>query len=349
MKRIIAGFAIATMALASCGKETPAPGTTNYSHGRFITNEGNFGSSNATITYIADDGTVINDVYFLENNLELGDVLQSFTVIGDKGYAVLNNSQKVVVVTIADMKHAATITGLDYPRYVLDGGNGKAYLTDGAMNGYVRVIDLATNSIAESIAVGNGPEKMILDGNLLYVCNSGGWNIDNTVSVIDITTNTLVQTIAVSDRPQDIVHSSDGDVWVLCSGETLYDVDWNIVGHTDAKIFRINSDTYLVEDEQSIGANGDHPRQLEVSPDGGMLYFENNGVFQFSIAEADFDATEIIADMRGSLNIHPGNGELWCVGISDFVTASVVYRYSAGGTLVASYTAGIGANGVAFN
>lgn len=356
MKKIFGTIVILSLALASCKKENeseqPAPvepGTTDYSQGYFVSNEGNFGSSNSSITYISEAGVVISDVYFLENEVQLGDVLQSFSVIDNKGYAVLNNSQKIEVITMADMKNAGTITGFDYPRYLVDGGNGKAYVSDGSMAGNVRVIDLATNAIVSSIPVGNGPEKMLLHDDLLFVCNSGGWSLDNTVSVIDITTNSIVQTITVSDRPQDIVQDAAGDVWVICSGETIYDMDWNVVGNTDAKIYRINPDTFMVEDEQTIGANGDHPRQLAISNDGQNIYFENNGVFTFSITAMDFDGAEIIAESKGSLDVNPATGELWCASVSDFVNASSVYKYSSTGTLLSTFTAGIGTSSVAFN
>ena len=349
MKKFNALCIFILIALVSCKKDDETPVVTDYRHGIFIVNEGSFGNNNGSLTHISTEGTITQDVYFNQNQVELGDVLQSFTVIGSKGYAVLNNSQRIEVIELSNMKNAATISGLTYPRSIANGGNGKAYVTDGSMAGLVHVVDLGTNVITQSIAVGNGPENLALSGNNLFVCNSGGWSLDNTVSVIDITTNSIVQTISVGDRPTDLTIDSNGDCWILCSGETIYDADWNITGHTDAMIYRIDGTTFAVEDAQTIGVSGDHPRLMDIAPDGETIYFENNGVFALAIDATDFDGIQIISDSRNSLNIHPVSGDIWCAGSTNFVDASNVYQYQSTGELRNTYTAGIGSNGCAFN
>ncbi len=351
MKRIFNVFAMVSIALASCKKDDEVAQivSPNYLHGMFVCNEGSYTNNNASITHISNAHIVTDDIYYTQNTVELGDVLQSMTVIGTKGYAVLNNSAKVELINLGDMKNAGTITGTDYPRYIVDGNNGKAYISNGSTSGTVKVINLSTNTIEASITVGNGPEKMLLENNRLWVCNSGGSVMDNSISVIDLASNSVVQTITVGDRPQDIVQDANGDLWVICSGETLYDGSWQVIGHTDAKMFRINADTYAIEAEQMIGQNGDHPRQLAVSPDGQTIYFENLGVFKFDIVDVDFSCVEIIADERGSLDIDPTTGEIWCASVNDFVSASTIHRYSISGSLLGSYQTGLGTNSVVFN
>ncbi len=348
-------FLLATviaLTIFSCKKNEETPGpitTTDYSHGAFVSNEGNFMSNNASVSYISLSDVVNNDIYYSQNNAPLGDVLQSITIANNKAYAVLNNSYKIEVINMQDMKNQATISGFEYPRHMVVAGNGKGYVSDGAMAGFVRVINLSNNTIESSIQVGNGPEKMLVHNNKLYVCNGGGWAYDNTVSVIDLSTNSVVEVIAVGDSPQDLTLDANGNLWVLCSGITNYDANWVPVSHTDAQIIKINTTTLAAEEWQSVGANGDHPRQIAASADGQFIYYENQGVYLFPINATDYNGTEIIAQAHSSLDVHPASGEIWCSSISDFMNPSVVKKYSNSGSLLNTFAVGMGANGVVFN
>lgn len=345
------GILLITLLLFSCKKETQEelPVVSDYSHGRFVTNEGNFGSNNASITYISNDNVVIQDVYYTQNQVELGDILQSFCIIGQRGYAVLNNSLKIEIVQMNDMKNVGTIGGFTYPRYMIDGKNGAAYVTDGSFAGQVHVIDLSSNTITASIPVGSGPENLAANDHYLFVCNSGGWSIDQTVSVIDLATNSIVQTITTADRPTDLVIDQNGDCWVLCAGETIYDGDWNITGHTDAMIYKIDGSTFAVEDAQIIGINGDHPRLMDISPDGQTIYFENNGVYSFEITDSNFGGSQLISGSMNSLNVDPTNGHIWCAGPTNFMDPSEIFQYDANGNLINTFEGSIGSNGCSFN
>jgi DNA-binding beta-propeller fold protein YncE len=202
-------------------------------------------------------------------------------------------------------------------------------------------------TITSSINVGNGPERMVVSGENLFVCNSGGWSIDNTVSVINVLTNTVTDTWTLADRPIDIDVDANGDIWVLCSGETLYDADWNVIGHSDARLFRLSGDDYSVELDQVIGENGDHPRMMEVSADGQSVYFVNGNVYKAAIEESAFTPTVFISGDVNSLDVR-ANGEVWVSSVSDFVNPSTVMQYNAAGTLLNTLTAGMGSNGVVF-
>jgi len=98
----IACLLASTAMLTSCKKdEEPQieePFFEDYATGAYVVNEGAFLDNNASITHISNAGTVTNDVYYQVNGVELGDVFQSFAAIGDRGFAILNNSQKIEVV-----------------------------------------------------------------------------------------------------------------------------------------------------------------------------------------------------------------------------------------------------------
>ncbi len=344
-------LAIGLLVLASsCKKdeeEEPTNNEVNYTRGIFVTNEGSFNGNNASITHFDPSLKQTESVYQVANGVGLGDVLQSFTIIGDKAYAVVNNSQKVEVLELKTMKRIATITGVDYPRHLLDAGNGKAYLTNGSLAGEVKIIDLITNTIAGSIAVGMGPEKMYKSADKVFVCNSGGWSIDNTISVIDINTSAVVSTITVGDRPIDMALDSFGNLWTLCSGETLYDENWAVVGNTPAMLYQIDPITGLVMSSMQVGALGDHPREFAMSADETDLLLVNNGLQKMDMLTETWST--LVPGSFNSVDVNTADGDIWCTGTTNFVDPSTLYHYNSSGVLENQFTVGLGANGVDFN
>lgn len=351
MKKTLIALAC-IIAFASCKKdENPdeqTPQVEDYATGAYIVNEGAFLANNASITHVSNAGTVTNDVYYAVNGVELGDVLQSFTIIGDRGYAVLNNSQKLEVVDLKTMENAGTLDGLSYPRYMVEAAANVAYVSNGSLDGTIEVVNTQTLSFSGSIAVGKGPGRMLKNGNEVWVCNEGGWGLDSTLTVVNTQSNLVVDVIEVGHRPTDIVADALGNVWVLCAGETFYDLNWNVSGHSAAKLYRINVSTHEVISSIQVGALGEHPTQLEVSPDGTVLYYENGGIYKFDLINGDMPGNQIVASARSGLSVHPSTGEIWCASVSDFTNPSQVYVYSKSGTLLKSYTSGIGSNGVVF-
>ena len=349
MRKIwVAGLLVLTLTACEKDKDKETLSTPEVTQeGVYVLNEGNFMANNASISYVDASLNVTADPYMDANGVTLGDVLQSFCVANDRGFAVLNNSNKVEIFNVSNFENVATISPVDYPRYIIDGENGSLYLTAGAMAGQVHVINPSSMTITSSINVGNGPERMVVSGENLFVCNSGGWSIDNTVSVINVLTNTVTDTWTLADRPIDIDVDANGDIWVLCSGETLYDADWNVIGHSDARLFRLSGDDYSVELDQVIGENGDHPRMMEVSADGQSVYFVNGNVYKAAIEESAFTPTVFISGDVNSLDVR-ANGEVWVSSVSDFVNPSTVMQYNAAGTLLNTLTAGMGSNGVVF-
>ncbi len=99
-KSIISLFAI--IILFSCKKDTedsiPVAAFTAENGGIYISNEGNFQSANATLTYFnPSNKTTIDDPFKQVNNQSLGDICQSMNLINGKLYIVVNNSGKIDV------------------------------------------------------------------------------------------------------------------------------------------------------------------------------------------------------------------------------------------------------------
>ena len=105
---------------ASCQNDSISPNNLPglYENGYFVTNEGNFGTGNGSISYVSENGNVENNIFSQINSFQLGDVVQSMNIIDEKAYIVVNNSSKIEVASIDSMNSIATIQGLISPRYI---------------------------------------------------------------------------------------------------------------------------------------------------------------------------------------------------------------------------------------
>ncbi len=94
-------FIILTV-LASCEKINPDEIVdTGFLHGAFITNEGGYGNSNGSVSYLDQDSLIIhNNIFHQLNGRPLGDVVQSISIHENRAYIVVNNSQKVEVIDL---------------------------------------------------------------------------------------------------------------------------------------------------------------------------------------------------------------------------------------------------------
>ncbi len=205
--------------LSGCSKDNPDPILSGkYTNGYFVTNEGNFGNGNGSISFIDDFGNVENNVFANNNSQLLGDVVQSMNIFNEKAYIVVNNSGKIIVSSLDSMNYLTTID-VTSPRYLTQVSESKAYVTDWGVNG-VHVLNLDNNTIRTTISCGIGPEAIVVNNGYAYVCNVGGWGLDNTVSIINTSTDIVETILTVGDKPNSLVVDANGAIWVLSGGYT---------------------------------------------------------------------------------------------------------------------------------
>ena len=179
----------------------------------FVASEGNYLRDNGSIS-VFKGGKKIQQ---LEN---IGDVLQSIVVHNDKLIVAINNSHFLKIYEI-------TIDGLLLPGIEIQTNNsspremtfdnGYLYFTNWNSQD-VKILNLETYFIEDSIIVGGQPESIVSCGDFLWVAISSG----NTIEKISIETREIVETIEVGNGPQQIL--LDGDkLWV---SRTYYNEDW---------------------------------------------------------------------------------------------------------------------------
>ena len=346
--RKIGMFALAITVLSSCKKDNiddiSIPG--NYEDGYFITNEGNFGTGNGSISFVDEYGTVENDVFAFINSFALGDVVQSMSIINDHAYILVNNSSSIEVASVDSMISVAKIN-VSQPRYMAKVNDNKAYVTDWGING-VQVIDLLTNTISSTIACGTGPEGITVANGFAYVCNVGGYGLDNTVSIINTSTDEVETTLTVGDKPNSVVVDVYGAVWVLTGGNTEYDADWNVVAETTGNLVKIVDNAIKAFYPFALG---NHPEDLVINDAGTKLYYSDGSwskaVYAFNVNDTELSTTALIN--RSFYGLGVNNGYVYGTDAVDFTQSGWSYKYTTEGAIIDSVQVGIIPGGYCFN
>lgn len=342
-----------SIVLSGCEDEDPVPvPLPDNLNGVFVVNEGAFLQGNGSITFISSDSASITpDIYSAVNNVPLGDVVQSMQLFRSKGYIAVNNSQKLVVVDMVDFKRQATIT-VGSPRYFTGITGTKGYVSDWS-DSTVKIIDLQSNVITGSIKCGNGPDQMIQSDEELFVCNSGGFGTDSTITVVNIPGDSVFTTFTVGVNPNSIVKDAGNRIWILCSGTLGPDFIPNTADDIGGKLVQIDQINFTVLKSFSF-AQGEHPVKMQIDGSGHYLYYllgssnYTGVVCRMNIGDNSLPPAPLINREFYGLGIHPGTDQIYG-GVPSFSLDSYVLRYTNTGSLVDSVNVGIGPNGFAFN
>lgn len=339
----------------SCEDDTdccPEPETeAEFESGIFVLNEGNFGSSNASVSFINEDNEENrSSIFFDINGNPLGDTAQSIELHDDIAVIVVNVSNKIEIVNRYTFESLGTISSnLLNPRYAEIIGD-KMYVTnwgDGTNpdDDFVAVYNLPDFSFIESILVAEGPEKMIVNSNSLYVAHKGGFSFNNLVSVINSNTNVITKEIEVGDLPNSMVVEGN-DLWVLSSGKPSYADE-----ETPGELTRIDLVSNEVVESFEFPETTIHPSNLNLVGNEAYLTV-GKSLYKYSFdgslpttPEFTFEEVSVlygfeiqdnkiyIASPRADFT---GDGNLYIYDLND-------------GNLLDTYTAGINPNGIYFN
>ena len=349
MKNYLIPFTVFTLLFASCSSDDdnnqPNPIPSDYEKGILITNEGPFNNGTGTITFVSEDfATVEQKIYKNVNGSDLGNIVQSMGFADSDAYIVVSNSQKIM---IADRytfeKKDSIVTGLENPRYFASNGLTKGYVTDWGdpmddNDDYVAVIDLRTNTIATTISVPFGPEKILNHGNKLYVAHQGGYGHNNLISVIS--GNAVQSTITVGDVPSSMTVVGEY-LYVLGSGNPDYSGN-----ETAGSITKIDLASDQVVETYMFDTT-DHPNEL--TADGSQLLYNLNGkVFKIDSSSVNLPGTPIIDGFFYAMEAR--NGMLYATDAGDFASRGNLYVYDlSNNQQVQDIQTGIIPGGIYFN
>ncbi|TYP99187.1 YVTN family beta-propeller protein [Tenacibaculum adriaticum] len=319
--KLVVLLIIALTVLASCSSDSNEPTAPkgDYDNGIIVTNEGDFTGGTGTINYISNDYTAEEaKVYEKVNNETLGTIVQSIGFDENRAYIVVNVANKISITDRYTMEKLGEIsTDLSNPRFIAF-ANGKGYVTNWGDGGstdddYVAVIDLDTNSVTNKITVAEGPERIIANGNKLYVSHKGGWGVGNSVSVLDATSDSVVANITVGIAPDELFFNSNGSLMVSCEGQAAS--TWNpteVLAEISVISTGSNTVTKTIEVPTEV-----HPNTM-VKEDG-KIYFSSEGkVYEMSESASTYNATELFSTPVYGMNVR--EGKLYITDAKDYVS-----------------------------
>jgi len=335
-------FTFFILFLSSCIKDDPNNNTSDKviaeSGGVYIINEGNFLFGNASLSYYnPTKNTVQEDVFKATNNRSLGDVAQSIYVFNGKAYIVVNNSGKIEIADEKTMVVSATISGLTSPRYFLPVSASKAYVSDYKANA-ISIVNLNTNTKTGSIACTGFTEEMVYSNGKVFVTNK----FRDKVYVINPATDIISDSILVGYGSGSIRKDALGKLWVLCEGDQT-----NLI---DATLYKINPSNNSVEMNFTFNT-AEFPSKLRMNGGGDTLYFLKSGVYQMSISASNLPSSPLITQGSKSfyaLGVDPVLNVIYVGDAIDYVQKSSIYRYTANGTLLSTFKAGINSGDFSF-
>jgi len=298
-----------------------------------IINEGNFQWGNASLTRINTTTSEINqDVFFQVNQRPLGDVLQSMLLVGEDLWLLVNNSQKIERVNKSTFIAKPPITGLQSPRYMLQFSN-TVYITDLYANQIHRV-NASTGETLSAIPFSGWSEGIILDSNdKIWVSNA----TRGKVMKIDPTSNQIIDSIAVGDMPRDLKLDNQGNIWVLCEGQTY-------PNQTAGSIWCFNPSSNSIVHSFQLSL-GSHPSRLISNPENGELLFLKNGVCKINTSDSVLNEVPFI--VQGSrffygLGYNAIDSTIWVSDAKDFQQSGDALVFKASdGVFIKSYSVGI--------
>ena len=152
----------------------------------------------------------------------------------------------------------------------------------------VSVIDITTNTVTNTIPVGNGPFTLItsLDATKVYVGNFS----EDTVSVIDARTETVINTLTVGASPEFFA--------ITPNGQKIYVSN---AGANSVSVIDVATDTVLTTIPLPV-PYPKTPLALEVAPNGQRVYVPNQDGASVTVIDV---ATDTIITTIGGLGSAP--------------------------------------------
>lgn len=341
--QIIFGFVLLFSVSCTSDYEEIIPEIT-YNNGFFITNEGNFQTPNADVTFITKDLSLMqNDIYKAKNNNEnLGDVLQTMVLNGNKAYLLLNSSNKVKVVDRVTFKKTGEITEqLNNPRYMAV-ANGNLYVTNDQFGAgkFVTVYKLSDNSFVKKIdfATTSTVEGIVEAGGNIYVQNTNSFNPGTTITKINTSNNTIDTTPIQVPNGNNInkIISYNNSVYAIAEGTS------NSYIHQIPAAGGVITTTTLTGIEKATN--------LQI--DGGRFYFSSkNKIYSMAMNATTAPTSPLITAVDGGdyftlYGFSVLDGRIFTVDVKGFTEASEITVYTTAGTAISKFKAGKGANGV---
>ncbi|MGN6647667.1 MAG: YncE family protein [Cytophaga sp.] len=333
MLRRICCFVILITVCYSCKppvKDTdPLPDLHNT--GIYVVNEGNFMSGNGGVSFFDTlTNQVTQDLFFLKNTRQAGDVCQSLNYFNNQFYLVVNNSGKIEVLN-DDFVNTKTIGGLTSPRYIAFASNNKGYISDLYGKG-VSVLNTLTATIEKKISINYWTEELLVFKDTLYVTSPAS----RYLYLIDTRTSLLRDSIDIGFGSSSITLDANNKLWILCDGNK----DKSILPAMICMdpVNRGIERTIFAADYSSYAS------KLNFNPADKCLYWIDGDVYKLNTTITGSSKQVAISSAGNNfygLAINQNTGDIIVSDAGDFSQRSQIYVYSKNNALKWSFKAGL--------
>lgn len=331
------GFFFASCSSDDDGGVTPELPQGDFDLGYIVANEGNFGSPNASVSFIdADLMTVENSIFEAVNPSEnLGDVLNHIAFGDENAFLVMNNSNKIVVVNRFSFEYVTTLTeSIALPRYAVV-ENGKLFVSN-SQSQDIAVYDTSDFSFITSIAIDKPVELLKADAGKLFVQNAS-FGTGNEITVINTDTNEITSTLTI-DGVLNSIEDEDGILYAL---------------HSEG-ISKFNMSTASLIETINFSREIEKPSKLNIEDDK-IFFITGSQVYASDLNATEIGVTPLFdTEVEGnSFTVGYGfsveNGNIFYSDVNGFTADSELLIYDYSGNLVQTLTTGVGTNAVYFN
>lgn len=345
MKQLILWLLPLLFLLQACKKDTTD--AVPQVEGVYTVDEGLFNFGNADISfYNPETNEVTTGLFYKANGYYLGDIAQCLYIMDTLGFIVVNNSQKVEVVSIPSFKSIRTINiPGSSPRYIQPINDHIAYVTE-LYAKKIYVIDYTTGNVVTSISTPTDwTEHIIQIGDNLLI---EGKELDASTTqnaglvVLNTNSNTITNNIKLSAaNTSGILKDNLNRIWVAKAVSTTLSLP--------AKFYCLDATFNTVD--SIVFSNGDKPNNVCINKAGDRIYYLTDaGVNSVSID--DKNPSLIVPNNNRylyALSIDPKEEDIYVADAFDFIQPARVYRYSKDGTEKQAFTTGVGTNNFVFS
>ncbi len=354
IRNLLALLAVTTAGVLFVGCDQADPDDGAAATGVVVANQGNFSDGNGSVMIIDVDASTVSTVAD-----GLASIVQSVEVRESTFHVVANTGGRIDIHEMATGQRVGQIAGLTSPRYMVTLASGTAYVTNlfgsAAGPGTVSVVDVTLETVVKDIDVGGNPEGIAVVGGLVYVANHA-FGAGRTLSVINAATQEVAGTIDVEcDGPRHLAVDREADLWVMCTGQTLYDVDFNVIGETPGEIVVLDGATGAVTTRFPLTA-----RIMTAGPGQDAYYSEEEQELyvvldQDKVMRINTGANAIVdtfgpfaGDPIGAVAYDAAADRLYLGRVPGFASAGSVSVHGRNGGELARYSVGVAPSHIGF-
>jgi len=306
--------------------------------GTVVANSGNFSDQDGSITVFnpEDSTTTLNEAPGIA-------FINSIALRGDRLFVVDNtqadNAGRITVLDLPGLNRVDQIENTDGspPRSIAFASDEKAYVTNQNLNSSFRpvpstvsVLDLTSNSVSDSVAVGSGPEGIAITSGRAFAANSA----DGTLTVIDTETDAVDATVDLGcTGPNEVFVDGEDEVVVVCEGG----------GATTGEVVFVDPSNLQVLDRIALDAvvgSANFTQSAAYSEIAEELYAISGGVFGSGTGEIFRINTDgNVLDATLQVPEDPALTGMTAVGYDAIGEALYVARLPVGDDGSASFTA----------